>query len=401
MMSLRLAGGPDRRLLAVGIVGSAFCLRLVFASLSVRLPEVALATGLAPWQVGLLTTLPVLCLGVFAPLAPQLARLWGAERSLLGALVLIALGTACRALGPVWALFSFSILTGAAIATANVLLPALVKRDFQARSAWLTGAYVTAISGGAALAAAVTIPVETALGGGWRLGLAIWAAPVVVICLIWLPLAGSGAQGARAGAAPVPGLWRHPLAWSVALFMGFQSALAFCVLGWLPPILRERGLDAETAGLVLSVLILVQLATSLTIPAAAARRPDQRGLALLLSLAATGGLLGLLLAPLSGVWVWAVVQGLAQGGLFSLALTLVLLRSADSQTASQLSGMAQGVGYVPAALSPLGVGLLHQWTGGFEAVAGLAAVIGLGLVLSGLIAGQDRVVEPAALKSPR
>ena len=139
MMSLYAAGGPDRRLLAVGIVGSAFCLRLVFASLSVRLPEVALATGLAPWQVGLLTTLPVLCLGVFAPLAPRLARRWGMERSLFGALLVIALGTACRALGPVWALFSFSILTGAAIATANVLLPALVKRDFQARSAWLTG----------------------------------------------------------------------------------------------------------------------------------------------------------------------------------------------------------------------------------------------------------------------
>lgn len=401
MMSLHLAGRPDRRLLAFGIVGSAFCLRLVFASLSVRLPEVALATGLALWQVGLLTTLPVLCLGVFAPLAPRLAQLWGAERSLLGALVLIALGTACRALGPVWALFSFSILTGAAIAVANVLLPALVKRDFQDRSAWLTGAYVTAISGGAALAAAVTIPVEAALGGGWRMGLAIWAAPVVVVCLVWLPLARRGAPVAQADAAPVPGLWRHPLAWSLAFFMGFQSALAFCVIGWLAPILRARGLDAETAGLVLSVLILVQLATSLTIPAAAARRPDQRVLALVLSLTATGALLGLLLAPLSGVWVWAVVQGLAQGGLFSLALTLVLLRSADSDVASQLSGMAQGVGYVPAALSPLGVGLLRQWTGGFEGVAGLVIIIGVGLVASGLIAGQDRVVGSAFLTSPR
>lgn len=401
MMSLHAVGRRDRRLLAVAIVGAAFCLRLVFASLSVRLPEVALATGLAPWQVGLLTTLPVLCLGVFAPLAPRLAQLWGTERSLFGALLLIALGTACRALGPVWALFSFSILAGAAIATANVLLPALVKRDFQDRTALLTGAYVTAISGGAALAAAVTVPVETALGGGWRIGLAMWAVPVVVVLLLWAPQAGRETSGPRAAAASVPGLWRDPLAWSVALFMGLQSALAFCVLGWLAPILRERGLDAETAGLVLSVLILVQLATSLTIPAVAARWPDQRVLALVLSLAATGGLLGLLLAPLSGVWVWAIVQGLAQGGLFSLALTLVILRSSDSSVASHLSGMAQGVGYVPAALAPLGVGLLHQWTGGFEAVAALVAVIGLGLVAAGLIAGQDRVVAPAPLKSIR
>ena len=146
--------GPsrDRLLLAVGIVGSAFCLRLVFASLSVRLPEVVSATGIQPWQVGVLTTLPVLCLGLCAPAAPVLARRWGVERSLFGALLLIAVGTALRALGPVWALFSFSVLAGGAIAVANVLLPTLVKRDFPDRTALLTGAYVTAISGGAAFA---------------------------------------------------------------------------------------------------------------------------------------------------------------------------------------------------------------------------------------------------------
>ena len=92
----------NRLLLATGIVGTAFCLRLVFASLSVRLPEVVSATGLQPWQVGVLTTLPVLCLGLCAPLTPLLARRWGTERSLFGALLVIALGTALRVLGPVW-----------------------------------------------------------------------------------------------------------------------------------------------------------------------------------------------------------------------------------------------------------------------------------------------------------
>ncbi|CAN5240803.1 MFS transporter [soil metagenome] len=385
-----------RLLLAAGIVGTAFCLRLVFASLSVRLPEVASATGLAPWQIGLLTTLPVLCLGLCAPMAPRLARRWGTERSLFGALALIGLGTAGRALGPVWALFSFSILAGAAIATANVLLPTLVKRDFEDRTALLTGAYVTAISGGAALAAAITVPVEAALGGGWRVGLTMWAAPVVAALLLWSPQLGRKAAAGGGVVLPVAGLWRDPLAWSVALFMGLQSALAFCVLGWLAPILRERGLDAATAGLVLSVLIVVQLATSLTVPAFATRRPSQRMIAVVLSIAGAVGLLGLLLAPLSGVWVWAVVQGLAQGGLFSLALTMVLLRSPDSHVASHLSGMAQSVGYVPAALAPLGVGLLHQWTGGFQVVAGLVALIGIGLVVTGLIAGKATVVMARA-----
>lgn len=386
-------------MLAAGIVGTAFCLRLVFASLSVRLPEIVRATGLSPWQVGMLTTLPVLCLGVCAPLAPRLARRWGTERALFVALLLIALGTACRALGPVWALFSFSIVTGAAIAIANVLLPTVVKRDFEDRTAWLTGAYVTAISGGAALAAAVTVPLEAAMGGGWRSGLAMWAVPVAGALMLWLPQMGRKAQRDATVVFPVEGLWRDPLAWSVALFMGFQSALAFSVLGWLAPILRERGLDAVTAGLVLSLLILVQLATSLTVPSIATRKSGQAGIAVLLSVMATNGLLGLLLAPLSGVWVWAVIQGLAQGGLFSLALTMVLLRSPDSHVAAHMSSMAQSVGYIPAALAPLGVGLLHQWTGSYSAVAGLVAIIGLGLVVTGASAGRARFVWARAIQS--
>jgi len=399
-MGQRRVERDDRLLLAAGIVGTAFCLRLVFASLSVRLPEVVRATGLVPWQVGLLTTLPVLCLGICAPLAPRLARHWGTERSLFCALLLIALGTACRALGPVWALFSFSILTGAAIATANVLLPTLVKRDFEARTALLTGAYVTAISGGAALAAAITVPLEALLGGGWQVGLSIWAIPVVVALVLWWPQVRRRTLRVGGVVLPVIGLWRDPLAWSVALFMGLQSALAFCVLGWLAPILRERGLDAVTAGLVLSVLIVVQLATSLTVPSIATRRPGQRLLAVGLSIAAMTGLLGLLLAPLASVWIWAILQGLAQGGLFSLALTMVLLRSPDSHVASHLSSMAQSVGYIPAALAPLGVGLLHQWTGGFEAVTGLVVFIGIGLVVTGMMAGRAMVVSARIRHDP-
>ena len=119
---------------------------------------------------------------------------------------------------------------------------------------------------------------------------------------------------------------------------------------------------------------------------------------MVLSVAATIGLLGLLLAPLSGVWGWAIVQGLAQGGLFSLALTMVLLRSPDSHVASHMSSMAQSVGYIPAALAPLGVGLLHQWTGGFDAVAALVAVIGVGLIVTGMIAGRATVITAKAIQ---
>lgn len=114
---------------------------------------------------------------------------------------------------------------------------------------------------------------------------------------------------------------------------------------------------------------------------------------MVLSVGAAAGFAGLVRAPLPGVWIWAVVQGLSQGGLFSLALTMVLLRSPDSHVASHLSSMAQGVGYVPAALAPLLIGLLHEWMGGFEAAGALVILIGLGLICTGLVAGGATVVS--------
>lgn len=383
----------SRLLLGAGIVGIAFTLRLIFASLSVRLPEIIAHTGLSAFGASLLTTLPVLCLGLCAPLSPRLAARWGSERTLFAALLLIALGTGLRALGPIWALFAFSLIAGAAIAIANVMLPSLVKREFEDRTSLLTGLYVMAISGGAALAAAATIPIERALHGGWQFGMAMWAAPVLVVILLWVPQLRRKRDDASPRILPVEGLWRDRLAWQVAIFMGLQSSLAFSAMSWLAPLLRQRGLDPVTAGLVLSVLIVVQLATCLTIPAVAVRARDQRPLAAVLVAGGVAGMLGLLLAPLATVWMWAVVQGLAQGGLFSLALTLVVLRARDGHIAAHLSSMAQSVGYVPAALAPLLIGLLQAWTGSMAATGGLFLLIGAGLLWSGLGAGRPVFVQ--------
>ncbi|MDB5670773.1 MAG: major facilitator superfamily 1 [Alphaproteobacteria bacterium] len=388
----------SRLLLGAGIVGIAFSLRLIFASLSVRLPEVVRALHLSALETSLATTLPVLCLGLCAPFAPRLAERFGIERCLFGALALIAAGTALRAAGPAWALFAFSILAGAAIATANVLLPSLVKRDFDDRTSLVTGLYVMGISGGAALAAAVTVPIEQALGGGWQLGLSMWAVPVLLALLLWAPQAlRRQTQHIAAPVGRAKGLWRDRLAWQVAMFMGLQSALAFSAMTWLAPILRERGLSAVAAGLLLSVLIVVQLITCLATPGLAVRARDQRPLAMLLVAGGTAGMIGLLFAPLWSLPLWALLQGLAQGGLFALALTLVLLRSRDAHVAAHLSSMAQSLGYVPAALAPLLIGLLRAWTGSFAAVGGLFALLGIGLVWSGLGAARSRYVGARAV----
>jgi MFS transporter, CP family, cyanate transporter len=385
-----------RFVLGASLVLIAFNLRPVFSSLSVLLPEIMQATGLSPSGASLMTTLPVLCLGLFAPVAPELARRFGAERTILAMLAVLAVGTGVRGLATVPALLAGSVLAGAGIAVVNVLLPGLVKRDFPTHAAMMTGLYTMALCAGAAGAAGFTVPLEHALGGSWPRALAIWAAPAVAVILLWVPQALFRAPHARPARPHGTGLWRDALAWQVTLFMGLQSALAYCVFGWLAPILRERGLEAVTAGAVVSASVLVQMLACLVVPSIAVRGRDQRLINVLLLCAAVAGLLGCLFAPLSTVWFWALLQGSGQGGLIAVAMTLIILRSPDPHVAAHLSGMAQGVGYTLAAAGPLLLGLLRDWTGSFDAAAVLFVGVGVAAGLCGLGAGRARHVGVAA-----
>ncbi|MBE1206739.1 CynX/NimT family MFS transporter [Aminobacter carboxidus] len=383
-----LRSGMARFVLGASLVLIAFNLRPLFSSLSVLLPEVMQATGLSPAGASLLTTLPVLCLGLFAPLAPRMAQRFGAERTLLFALALLAFGTALRGLGTAPLLFIASFIAGAAIAIGNVLLPGLVKRDFPDKAAMMTGLYTMALCAGAASASGLTLPIEHLATGSWSGALAAWAVPALIVLFIWTPQAlGSRRQASHSGFRVV-GLWRDRLAWQVTLFMGLQSALAYCVFGWLAPILRERGFDATTAGAIVSLSVMAQVVTCLAVPSIAIRRKDQRGVNVALVVAAVVALLGILFAPTWTILFWAVLQGIGQGGLIAAAMTLIVLRSPDSHVAAHLSGMAQGVGYTLAAIGPLLVGLIRNWTGSFAASSVLFVALGLGVAITGLGAGR-------------
>jgi CP family cyanate transporter-like MFS transporter len=390
-----------RIVLGVSLVLIAFNLRPLFSSASALLPEIRSELGLSALGASLLTTLPVVCLGAFSPLAPKLAQRIGAERTLLGVLLLLALGTAMRGLSSIPLLFIGSALAGACIAVGNVLLPGLVKRDFADRAALMTGFYTMALCAGAAGAAGFTLPLEKAFGGSMAAALAVWALPALVVGLIWLPQVLSTKNQVKRSGFSVEGLWRDRLAWQVTLFMGLQSALAYCVFGWLVPILRERGMDGVTAGAIVSVSVMVQAASCLFVPQIAVRGKDQRVINAALCGIAVVALLGLLFAPLSTVWFWAVLQGIGQGGLIAAAMTTIVLRSRDQHVAAHLSGMAQCVGYLLAAIGPLIVGLVRSWTGSFAWCAVLFVALGTGAAINGWKAGRAlhvnaRTVEKAS-----
>lgn len=393
-----LRGRAMRFVLGASLVLIAFNLRPLFSSLSVLLPEVMHETGLSTMGASLLTTLPVLCLGLFAPLAPGLAQRFGAERTLAGALVLLALGTASRGFGSVPLLFFATFLAGGSIAIGNVLLPGLVKRDFPDKVAVMTGLYTMALCAGSAAAAGLTQPIERHLAGSWSAALAAWAVPAVVVLLIWAPQALASRHRVGHAGFRVVGLWRDRLAWQVTLFMGLQSALAYCVFGWLAPILRERGFDPVSAGAIVSVSVMAQVVTCLAVPSVGVRLKNQSGINVVLVVLAVIALFGLLFAPASTVLVWAVLQGIGQGGLIAAAMTVIVLRSPDSHVAAHLSGMAQGVGYVLAALGPLLVGLIRGWTGSFSETAILFVVLGAGAAVMGAGAGRARHVGARTLR---
>ena len=382
--------GGSRWLVGIGLILIALNLRALFSSLSALLPEAMAGTGAGALAGSLMTAGPVLCLGLFSFPAARLARRFGAERAILGALAAIAAGTALRGIPAVSPLLGGGLLAGAGIAICNVLLPGLVKRDFPDRIAPMTGLYSMSLSGGAALAAALTVPFEH-LSGSWTAGLSVWALFAVAAALVWLPQARLRRRVSTA-AAPAVSLWSDGLAWQVSLFMGLQSTLAYCVFGWLAPILRERGLDAASAGFVLSISVVGQMVGCLLAPSLGTLGRDQRTISVVLYGIVLAGLGGLFYAPLGTAWASAAILGLGQGGLLGVALTIILLRAPDAAAAASLSGMAQGVGYTLAASGPFVVGLLRQRAGDFGTVPiFLAILVCLGMA-SGFGAGRDRLV---------
>lgn len=390
--------GSRRALVYLGVclVLIGLNLRTVFSSFAAVLPEVTADAALPGWAVVALTTAPVTLLGVFAPLAPALARRFGAERVLLGAMVVLTAGLLLRpvdgpGVGHLPALLAGTAACGAAISLCNVLLPGLVKRDFPHRLGLMGGLYTTAICASAALGAGATYPLFTATGQ-WTAALWFWALPAGVVALLFLPLALRQRHRRSQGTAAGVNVWRSAVAWQVTIFMVLQAMMSFSVFAWLAPILRERGVDGGTAGVIVSVSILLQMLGSLFAPALAARLRDQRAVNSVVALMTGVGFALSIFGPLDLVWLWTGLLGLGQGSLTAVALTMIMLRTRDGHTAAHLSGMMQGVGYGVGSAGTLLVGQLHQATGSYGAAGLLFLAVGSLAAVFGYRAGKDRFI---------
>lgn len=303
-----------RVLLAVAAV--AVNLRLVMASVPPLVDSIAADLALSGAGLGALTTLPVACMGVFAPTASAVGARLGAERAILAALGCLGAGALLRGLGPSrLTLYAGTLVAGIGIALVGTLLPRLVKSLFPARWAGsATSFYFIAMMLGASLAAALTPPLATT--AGWPIALSAWAVPAALGVLAWLPVLRAARvhsptqprpeAAGPAGRKRLP--WRSGTARWLAAYLVLQSWQFFAALAWLAP------------------------------------------------------------SYLAAPWVWAIVLGIGQGSAFAVGLALLVRYAATPEASGRLTGMCFLLSYSTSAFGPAAYGAWRDLSGGLSVV---------------------------------
>ncbi|SET81033.1 MFS transporter, CP family, cyanate transporter [Salinibacillus kushneri] len=380
-------------LLLTGIVLIAINLRPAITSVGPLMGTIRDDIGLANWNTGLITSLPLLAFAIMSPVAPKIANRLGNEKALLLGLILLLSGIGIRSLALVPALYIGTTFVGLGIAVCNVLLPGVIKEKFPDKVGLMTGAYTTIMSVFAAIASGLSVPLATALG--WQMSLLIWALFALIGITIWVIInhKNNDTPDQQYFETNSSQLFRSAMAWQVTLFMGLQSFLFYVTISWLPELLHHSGISIETAGWLLSYMQFISLPVTFYTPILASRFNNQQGISIgigLLGLLGYGGLLfdGSLFITIISV----TLIGFALGACISLALAFLGMRSIDAKQAANLSGMAQSFGYLLAAIGPLLIGLLFDITKTWTVPLLVMLIVVLVLTGFGIGAGRDKYV---------
>jgi len=385
----------NRKLLLIfAIAVIALNLRPAIASVGPLIFEIRDDTGLSNTLLGLLTTLPVLAFGLFSVMTPLFTRRFGTEGTMALALILLTTGLLIRVIPSLIPLFLGTAILGVGIALGNTLLPGIVKKSFPRRFGLVTGIYSSMLGIGATIASAISVPLSEGAGLGWRWALGAWAAIAFIGLLIWLPQMKQNIPviARRSLRQSLRQLGTSKLAWNVSIFVGLQSLTFYTIIAWLPEILIERGMSAGNAGYMLALTQGTGVIGTFVIPAWAARRQRQRLPIIILVALEIISLLGLMASSLFLVELWAAMLGFCLGGSFGLALLFLVLRTRDSHSANELSGMAQSIGYTIASFGPAFFGAVYDLTLNWTYPIAMLLLIAFAKLASGWVAGRDEVV---------
>jgi CP family cyanate transporter-like MFS transporter len=363
---------PPVWLMALALVAVSANLRVAIASVPPLTKVIAADLDLSHAWIGAVTTLPVLCMGLLAPAAQRMGARLGAAVSVQIAMIAVFAGVLLRWWGDqVWALYAGTFVAGFGIAVAGALLPHLVKAVFPPeRTGTITGLYMFAMMGGAAVSSASSAPLAARFGS-WQGSLASWCIPAAVGAFAWAPVALrlSRHRAANPIAATSHGLpWGHPTAWLIATYLTIQSWQFYSSLAWIAPTYVARGWDATTAGYLLSAFVGAQLISGLLGPVLTDKVHDHRVLLMPAAGLGLAGMVALLVAPDAAAWVWVCMLGLGQGAAFSIALVLLVDYAKTPAGSGRLTAMAFFVSYTIASFGPTVTGALRDLTGDFHVI---------------------------------
>ena len=431
-MRPRAPGGAAAGLLLAAVVLYALNLRGPIVAVAPIVQEVAAGLGVSVAAAGIFASIPVVLFAVATPLAAFLMRRASLETTILLSLAVVALGTVVRSLGDfTWAVTG-TVVIGAAIAVGNVVVPVIVRRDFRGREGLVNGVYTASLNAGSVLTTALTAPLADLVG--WRWALASWALLTLVAGAVWWRVRGRAMAGRRSAAVERPGadaapgrtpdaspadgsssvsrsgdaaargdgaslplarpVWRRGDVWLLVAAMGGQSFSYYALSAWLPSLLADTvGLDANGAGVASSAFQAFAIVGAIGAPVLMARGVPTRAVLVGLALLWVALPVGLLLAPGANV-VWMSCAGVAQGGNFTVLITLMGRRARDGREMQRISAFVQGGGYAVAATGPTLLGVVHSASGGWTVP--LVVVLGALTVMAtaGLVVASARPLPP-------
>jgi CP family cyanate transporter-like MFS transporter len=372
-------------------------MRLSITAVGPVLDQIGADTGLSVGTLGLIAAVPLVAWAAVSPFALGLSLRFGMSRVVLGSLIVLLVGTIVRSLpGPTVSLWLGTVLIGLALAIANVLMPAVIKRDFPARVPVVMAAYTGLLGGVGAIGSGVAVPLSFLGDGqsGWRIALLVTGAGLLVPAIALWAWATRGHHAVHLARPVTPrsgtGIWRDALAWQVAAYMGFQAATFYMMLTWLAAISTSIGRSEVVAGFDVMIYQLTTIIGSIIVPLLL-RGPAERFVPAAIPLVGVIGIAGLILVP-QGIVGWVLIAGLASGASLSMSLTLMAQRARTSDASAALSGMAQSVGYLVAATGPVLFGWLHAGLGGWNFSLGLLILVLLAQSVTGAFAGRPRFV---------
>lgn len=380
-------------LVLLGLVLLSFNLRPAAVSVGPVLEEVRDGLALSGPEAGLLTSLPVLAFAVFGALAPTFARAAGLHRAAGAGLVAVVVGLAGRAsVHDDIAFLGLSAVALAGMATANVLIPSLVKLHFPDRIGRATAIYTTALATGLTSAFLLTVPVAD-LTGSWRGGLGVWSLTALLALAPWVALSAHDRHLDRDRRTISFGeVGRTRLGWAMAVMFGLQSLQAYSIFGWFAQLWRDHGYSAGQAGLLVAIVAAVSIPLSLWLPALCARLESQVALIVGVLTSYLVGY-GMLLVDAHTLAIPAAILIGVGCCIFPLVLTLIGLRTHTADGTAALSGFTQSLGYLLSALGPFLVGTIYGATDSWTVPLWLLLALVVPLIAVGAYVGRPAYLE--------